>query len=481
MEKTSSLQCGTVGAILRVILQIDPNTFVVGGAVRDYLLGKTATNDLDIAFARSGGEVANEIVSLFPKGVTHVPLDEDTATSRIVIWKDCFFSLDMSMFKGASIFEDLGRRDFTINAMAIPLRDFMAARAVDVIDPLDGRTDLSNTTIRACSQRTFIDDPLRILRAYRFATLLDFDIADQTRALLKRSIPQLPAVSGERIREELFLILSERNASRTFDMIKTDDVLDAIFPEMIPSRGCEQNDYHHLDVFDHSLETFRCVETVFTDLPETLRPFEERIMRYLDFEIVKGRPRKSLLKLAALFHDLGKPSCLKIDGSGRRRFWGHEVASEEMVKRIADRLRLSRKEKKLLCQWVRGHMRGALLSTSPLPPRGVRRLSKEFGEDVIGLLLLIIADRAATQGPQAKKAEAEAIKAGAATVLECCFQSVEAPLPCLVSGRDLISQFGMKQGPEIGRILRIVRELQEEGTVTSRDEALAEVQKLLQQ
>ncbi len=262
-------------------------------------------------------------------------------------------------------------------------------------------------------------------------------------------------------------------------MMKSDDVLDAVFPEMIPARGCEQNDYHHLDVFDHSLETLRCLETVFADLPETLQPFEERIVGYLDSEIVKGRPRKALLKLAALFHDLGKPSCLTIDSTGRRRFSGHEVVSEEMAMRIADRLRMSRREQKLVGQWVRGHMRGALLSTSPLPPRGVRRLCREFGEDVIGLLLLIIADRAATRGPRAKKSEAKAIKAGAATVLECFFQSIEAPLPVLITGRDLMGLFGMDQGPEMGRILQIVRELQEEGTVTNRDEALSEVNKLL--
>jgi len=481
VEKASSLQRGAVGAILQAILEIEPNSFVVGGAVRDYLLGKAVSNDLDIAFARNGLEVANRIVSLFPDGVTHVPLDEDAGASRIVIWKDVFFSLDMSMFKGADIYEDLARRDFTINAMAIPLRDFMTDRAVEVVDPLDGLSDLSHTTIRACSERSFVDDPLRILRAYRFATLLDFKIADQTRALLKRSIPELPTVSGERVREELFFILCEGNASRTIDMITSDNVLDAIFPEMIPSRGCEQNDYHHLDVFDHSLETLRCLETVFTDLPQPLRPFEDLIMRYLDSEIVKGRPRKALLKLAALFHDLGKPSCLTIDASGRRRFSGHEVVSEEIVQRIADRLRMSRKEQKLLSQWVRGHMRGALLSTSPPPPKGVRRLCREFGEDVIGLLLLIIADRAATRGPRSKKSEIEAIKAGAATALECSLQSIEAPPPVLITGRDLMGLFGMEQGPEIGRILQIVRELQEEGTVTSRDEALSEVRRLLHQ
>lgn len=479
VEQTLNFQDGIVGDILITILKIDPFTFVVGGAVRDNFLGKTRNNDLDLVMAMKGCEVAERIVSIFSDGITHVPLDKDTGTSRIVVWKDAFFSIDVCTFQGADIHEDLARRDFTINAMAVPLRDFLDSRFVDVIDPTGGLSDLSQAIIRACSTRCFIDDPLRILRAYRFAALLGFDISAETRALMKESIPKLSAVSAERLREELFFILCEENSSHTVDMIQADGVLDALFPEIIPSRGFEQNDYHHLDVFNHALETLRCLETVFTNLPAALDPFGDRIEEYLNREVVKGRPRRALLKLGALFHDLGKPSSLTIDPSGRRRFSGHEVASEHLVKQIASRLRLSRKEQKILCQWVRGHMRGTLLSMLPLPQKGTKRLCREFGDDIIGLLLLIISDRAATRGPRAKKSEGHAIELGAGQVLESYFQRIEAPVQLFVDGHDLINFFGMSQGPEIGRILRVVRELQEDGILRNREEALAKVHTLL--
>lgn len=479
VKQTLNIQKSAVRSVLLKILQMDPNTFVVGGAVRDHFLGKDRTNDLDLAIGINGCEAADRIVSFMGEGVTHVPLDKETGISRIIIWKDACFSLDVGSLQGADIYEDLAKRDFTINAMAIPLRDFLDSKFAGIIDPMKGLSDLSQSLIRACSDRCFTDDPLRILRAHRFATLLGFHISSQTRALMKPSIPKLATVSAERLREEIFLILSQRNAFHTLDIIQEDQTLDTIFPEIIPARGFEQNDYHHLDVFDHSMETLRCLEGIFTDLPRPFRRFEDCIEKYLDFEIVKYRQRRALLKLAALFHDLGKPHSLTIDESGRRRFSGHEAASEEITKQIASRLRLARKEEKVLCQWVRGHMRAAMLTLSPIPQKGVRRLCGDFGEDIIGLLLLFIADRGATLGPRANKSDREALEKGAGEVLDYYFKSTESPTTLFVNGHDLINLFGMSEGPEIGRILKTVRELQEDGTVTNRQAALATVQRLL--
>ncbi len=479
MQQTGNSQEDILNSILLVILDIDPGTFVVGGAVRDHFLGKHYTNDLDLVVATNGFEVAEKIVSSFGDGVTHVPLHIVTGTSRLVIRQHAHFYIDICSLQGADIYEDLARRDFTINAMALPLRDFLHSKFANLIDPAGGLSDLSQRLIRACSESCFKDDPLRILRAYRFAALLSFRISSDTRMLMKPTVPKLPEVSAERLREEIFLILSQDNSFDTVDMLQADKVLDQIFPELIASRGCAQNDYHHLDVFDHALETLRCLETMFIDLPEPIHPFKDRIDQYLESEVVKGRPRMALLKLAALFHDVGKPHSLTIDSSGRRRFLGHEKTSQELVKQISHRLRLSRREQDILSRWVGGHMRGSLLALSTLPPRGVRRLCREFDTDIIGLLLLIIADRAATRGPQADESELLAMEVGAAQVLDYYFQSKETKIPFLLNGHDLINLFGMTQGPEIGKVLRIVRELQEDGLIDSRETAIDKVRTLL--
>ncbi|MDQ1238350.1 MAG: poly(A) polymerase, partial [Thermodesulfobacteriota bacterium] len=460
-------------------LESHPDAFVIGGAVRDLILGKLETADLDLAIAENGIAASERIASTFGRGVTFVPLDRNAGVGRLVVWKDCFATIDIGSFKGSNISEDLLHRDFTINAMAISLKDFMAENPRNIIDPLGGQADLSQAVLRICSPKSFSDDPLRILRAFRFTTLLDLTMTPQTSGLLAAGIPELSSVAPERLRDEFFFILCSKNASTGLAAMESHGIFDVILPELVPSRGFLQNDYHHLDVLRHSLETVRCLETILEDLPVPLRDLDSTVSDYVNEEPVRGRPRRGLLKLAALLHDSGKPHAAAIGEDGRLHFIGHEKVSRDIARQIMARLRMSRRERDSVELWVGGHMRASLFTLPTISLRAMRNIVRDFGNDVIGLTLLVLADTAATRGPATTPKEPEITGRGAAKLLSYYLKAPETSVKLFLNGTDLIQHLGMKQGPEIGRILRLLADMQEDGIITSREEALAEARKFL--
>lgn len=467
------------GEVLREVLESHPDAFVVGGAVRDLILGKLETADLDLAIAENGIEVSERIASTFGRGVTFVPLDRNAGVGRLVVWRDSSATIDIGSFKGKDIREDLLHRDFTINAMAISLKDFMADNQGNIFDPLGGQADLSQRVLRICYPESFSDDPLRILRAFRFTTLLDLTMTPQTSELLGAAIPELSSVAPERLRDELFFVLCSRNASTGLAAMESRGIFDVILPELVPSRRFLQNDYHHLDVLNHSLETVRCLETILEELPVPLRDLESTVSTYLDGEPVRGRPRRGLLKLAALLHDSGKPHAAAIGEDGRLHFIGHEKVSRDIARQVMTRLRMARKERDSVELWVGGHMRASLFKLPTISPRAMRKIVRDFGNDVVGLALLALADIAATRGPATTPMEGEIAARGAAQVLNSYLETPETSVRLFLNGTDLIEQLGMEQGPEIGRILRLLADMQDDGIITSREEAFAEARKFL--
>ena len=454
-----------------------PESYVIGGAVRDRLLGHGDCADIDVAIQGDGYDTAKAVADIV--GGTFVPLDKRHGTGRIAFKDKEAVELDISSFKGESIQDDLVRRDFTINAMALSPEDFLSGETGNVIDPCEGMKDIGRRLIRACSLSAFEEDPLRMLRAYRFSSLLGFDIERKSLELIERNIHRISSVSGERIRDELVMILKSDESAASLHEMDMAGLIDALLPELSPLKGLEQNYHHHLNVWDHTLEALKRLERLTADAEILFENSGPEVAAYLNYEPVYGRPRTALLKLAVLFHDAGKPETMSVGEDGRIHFFGHEQLSKGLFEQAASRLKLSSRETRAVSLWIESHMRPIYLVSESFPKRGVIRLNRKLGEDVVGLYLLYLADLMASKGPAKADGEDERALLGVKKALGLHFESERSPIEPLLSGRDLINELHLKPGPILGYLLNEIFQLQIQGDVGTRDEALEEARRLL--
>ncbi|MBM4327226.1 MAG: HD domain-containing protein [Deltaproteobacteria bacterium] len=466
-----------IRALLERLCTLENESYLVGGAIRDALMGRPPRLEIDVAARGDGYEIARTVAD-HTEGGRFVGLDKERGAGRIVLVHEDYASVDVSSFKGESILEDLTLRDFTINALAVKLEDLFGEGLPSIIDPTCGATDLRSGTIRACSARAFDDDPVRILRAFRFSAQLGFAIDPATIELIPLRLPGLSRVAGERIRDELMATLVADRAFPSLTEMGRAGVLSAIFPELNPMKGQEQKPYHHLDVWDHTLETVNRIEEIMDSGEFLFGKYWPNVQERLSDELVRDRPRIALLKLAALFHDAGKPHTVSFDPDGRVRFFDHEKVSREIFESAVFRLKLARRESRMIADWVEGHMRPMFLTSGSITSRSVRRLYRKFEQDTIGLLVLFLADLRATQGPARRPDEDQTALEAVKKALQICIDAGHTPPQPLLRGRDLIELFGLTPGPPFGRILKRIAELQDAGEITSREEAIQAAQEL---
>ncbi len=458
-------------------------SYLVGGFVRDVLLGRK-TADIDIALAADAVEITPEIANAL--GGRSVLLDKVNKVCRVVVidkeapsggqWQ-----LDFSSFEG-SIEPDLARRDFTIDAIAIGLDD-LAKDDIHLIDPFAGQDDLQRGTIRAVSETAFKSDAARLLRAVRLAAELGFSLDSQTEALIQQNCHLIANVAGERVREELLRLLAVPHSGPSLLYLDELGLLTAIIPELAEAKGVEQPREHFWDVFDHSLKTVIAVDFLLhegsweyaSDEVLTMAPWSEVLARHFAQEVSSGSTRRSLLKLAALLHDVAKPQTKAVGEDGRTHFLGHAKVGANITVAILERLRFSSKEIRLVEIMVRQHLRPGQMSPSGLPThRAIYRYFRDSGEAGIDTLFLSLADHLATRGPNLNLAGWQEHTQLVEYVLAQHFEQEKLAAPArLVSGHDLIRTFGLKPGPDIGQLLEAVREAQASGEITTKEEALA--------
>lgn len=458
--------------ILETLAERCPESYLVGGAVRDALMEVARGGDLDLAVQGDGYRLAAELAAVIGPSATFVPLDRKRGTGRVVIEKGVAGELDISSFKGDSIDEDLGARDFTINAMAVRLSDLLQSGTDHLVDPRGGQRDLAKRRIRACSPKAFHDDSLRILRAFRLAARLGFRIAAATLEMIPSALPLLAGVAPERIRDEVFQTLQSDQSFPTVQGMDQRNVLGTIFPELLPMKGVGQNPFHHLDVWDHSLECVFQLEELLAGGAGVFGELRSTIRDYADEQLVTGRSKECLMKLALLFHDAGKPACLTRNENGRIRFFGHEKVSRRIFEEAGERMRLAVREIRLVGEWIGGHMRPMIFTGEVVSKRALHRLHARFGHDIIGLLLIFLADLRATQGPAREPGESELAFQRVCEALKGFLEAAKKPQSRLLNGNDIMRALGLHQGPVVGQILKRVAELHATGKINTTQEAL---------
>jgi len=464
----------------------DIEAYVVGGLVRDVLLGRD-TADIDLAVASDALEVAPKVAIAL--GGKYVLLDGVNRVGRVVLVDKgapstkAQWEIDFSTFRG-SIEQDLARRDFTIDAMAIDLSQLgKDLSEVQLIDPFSGWGDLHRGVVRAVAETAFESDAARLLRAVRLAAELGFSIDKKTEALIRHYSYLIASVAGERVREELLRFLAVSGTGQFLTYLDKLGLLMALFPELAETKGVEQPKEHFWNVLEHSLKTVIAVDFVLRQgaweyaSEEVLAavPWSTVLAQHFDQEVSSGSTRRSLLKLAALFHDIAKPQTKAIAADGRMRFLGHAKEGAAIAADILERLRFSAREIKLVETVVRHHLRPGQMHQDELPShRAIYRYFRDTGEAGIDILFLSLADHLATRGPDLNLSHWQEHAQVARYVLSQHFEqeSIARP-PKLVDGHDLINIFGMSPGPKVGQILEAVREAQASEELTTRQEALA--------
>ncbi len=436
--------------------------YVVGGPIRDSFLGREYS-DIDLAVEGEGGEVAKSFASL--TGGRFVPLDVEHDESRVVIGE---YTYDFSGLPEGDLLSDLEKRDFTINSMAADLRLVLQGRGT-VTDPFGGLRDLNDRVLRATTDQSFKDDPLRVLRAFRFAAQLGFTVEENTLDAARDSRALLRDVAAERVSYEVLLTFSQPDSFPFVSLMAETSVLCTVFPKLEDTKGVAQNKLYPLDVFGHSLATYKEMEALLDEISGT--PFSDfglLLREYLD-----AMPRSTaLLKMGALLHDIAKPDTIQPGEDERLHFYGHDRTGAEQVEEFAlVDLRMSKKDAKMLSVLVGNHMWPHLLAgQQKITEKAMRRFWRELEENGIGVLLLAWADSLASVGPQVSS---EPLRYSIIYLLSFyTARREEVSLPPLLTGNDLIEVLGLEPGPVFGQILKEVEKEREEGRLSTREEAL---------
>ncbi len=448
------------------ILPETKDTYIVGGTIRDLLLHRTPT-DYDIAVT---GDPENFAEKLAERTKGHViKLGKPGQTTIRVASGDKIF--DITSLSGASIEDDLKKRDFTINAMAYHVY------SEEVIDCLGGLQDLADKKIRMVSRKIFIKDPVRLIRAYRIGAHLNFRIESQTASTIKADAELIHNSAGERIRVELFSMLGTSKSYDYLSQMDNSGLLTEILPDLAPLKGCLQNRHHLYDVFEHTMKAYDHLEILLNELKKVLPDTFTQIQQYVD----KNRP--ALIKCAILLHDIGKPLVKSTDSNGRSHFYGHARKSADLAQKISQKLRFSNHEKQFIDFIIRNHMKPLFLFTAHekkmLTQKSLIRFYKKCGDITPALLLHAIADIKAKQNGTHQRNRA---LIGFAKKMIYDFFNHFKPVsnePPLITGHDLIKVFGLTPSPLFKKILDLVDEAKLTHTIKNRTEALALVKEYL--
>jgi len=466
-----------------------PDAFLVGGLVRDALLGRT-THDLDLALPRDPFPLADALARAL--GGTLVPLDEDARVVRVVFQAGgARWWADLSALQGARLEEDLARRDFAVNAMAVPLPEAQGPPdRWPVVDPFGGREDLAHRRLRALRESAFREDPIRLLRGPRLCAQLGLELDPQTRTWTRQHAPLLVHTAPERVRDEFLRLLACPGVVLSLNRLEGLGLLEQVLPELEAGRGVSQPPEHHWDVFHHNLETAGAVERILDPMRRqgdpllAPLPWHPEVDRHLAQPLSDGHPRWVFLRLAGLLHDIAKPATRTVEpGTGRIRFLGHAEMGEAMARETLRRLRVGHRGVEAVARMVRHHLRPSQMAPPghDASPRAVFRFFRDLGDCAIDTLYLNLADYLGARGPDLDPEDWTHHCQRVGRILERGLAQPPERLPRLITGHDLQEVFGLTPGPMFRVLLYAVQEAQGAGEIATREEALALVRRLLEE
>lgn len=421
--------------------------------------------DVDVTVPRGALDLGRRVADAV--GGAFLALDEERGAARVILGTS---HLDITDWRAPTLAEDLAARDFTINALAVPLRTLVRDGIATIVDPTGGLTDLASARLRPAGPEVLRDDPLRTLRAVRLEATLGCRLSAAGARAVRTAAPALGSVSAERQRDELLLLLEVPRAGRVLRRLDSLGLLAALFPEVEPMRRTTQPRPHRFDVLEHSLRAVDGADRLLADLSR-LGGIADELRAHLAEDVGGGVDRARLLRLGALLHDVAKPETRRVV-RGRVRFFEHDVIGAARARVIGERLRLPGRALATLERLVRHHLRPMHLAQAGEITRRARyRFFRDLAEDSRDLLLLVTVDAAAVTGitPFAAWRQSWAVRELMAGWQE---QQQAVAAPPLLRGEDVMDRFGLPPGPAVGAFLTRAREAQALGLVATREEAL---------
>lgn len=413
-----------IQALYTFVKEHNIQLYIVGGSVRDLLLNRPIT-DFDFTMEANAFEYAKMFADSIHAPI--FPLEEDPPTARIIIRNtDTIFPdfyIDFAQYRAPSLIEDLHLRDLTINAIAIPFVPFMKSDKYEIIDPCDGRKDLEMRLLHFISEQVILDDPLRLMRLYRFAAKLDFLIPDKSESLVQKHRQLLTEVSIERVRDELQKILNVEKANKYLQQMSDIGLLSIVLPQ-VEQRNIN---WDPLKYYEEEL------------IPNEVGGYDIELQLYLHDELGLNSSRYSLMKLCLiLVEDLGD---------------------------IGKKLRLSKKAVKFMKCMLTGYRH---ISDISMTRKDIINFLRITSTDWMGVILFSKALQVLSP---------ESIEQITDTYYDHFLPVLEQGR--LISGQDLIQTFNLKEGKEIGELLKQIEEIQYYGEIKTREEALDVVAELI--
>jgi poly(A) polymerase len=443
--------------------------WLVGGAVRDRLLGRSTT-DFDVALTGDPGKAARRL----GRSLRAHPFKlSDGFGGWRVVARDRSWQIDLLPLVGETIEADLAQRDLTINALAEPLG------GGPLIDPFGGVGDLEAGRLRMVSTGAFAADPLRTMRLVRLTGELGFEPDADTLRAAAASAADLRATSPERIFLELRLIVRSDRAVEGLALMDAVGATEAVLPELARLRGIEQSKYHHLDVHDHTRAVLAETIAIEREPAAAFAELGEAVRAVLDEPLANELTRGEALRFGALFHDVAKPSTRGVTPEGRVTFMGHDATGAEMAVAALRRLRASERLADYVAALTRHHLRlGFLVHQVPLSRRAVYEYLKACDPVQVDVTVLSVADRLATRGSGSGQAIARHLELARLLVAEALAWRAQPPRPP-IRGDQLAEALGVKPGPEIGRLLAELEEASFAGEIDGPQQAIERARELL--
>ena len=466
----SALESAEPVLAVRQALAGGPDAWLVGGVVRDAHLGRPLS-DFDLAVAGDPAEAARAVARAL--GGPVFPLSEAFGSWR-VLDGDRRFEVDVSALQGATIEEDLARRDFTVNAMALPLA------GGDELDPFGGRADLDAGTLRVLGEQAYAEDPLRPLRLVRLAAELGFAPDEQTERLTAAAAPRLTEPSPERVYAELRRAVVAPGVLDALGLAERLGVLGAVLPELVALEGIEQSRFHHLDVYHHTVEVLQRWLELEADLEGVFGDRAGAVREQLAQPLGDGLTRGQAIRFGALFHDIAKPQTRGERPDGRPTFIGHDAEGRQLARQILTRLRASERVRAFVGDLTRHHLAlGFLVHERPLPRRALHAYLRRCEPVEVEVTLLSCADRMATRGEGQADWIAVHLDLAAEVMDAALAWRADGPPPPPLRGDELARELGITPGPELGRLLAELEAAVYAGEVDGRDQAVGYARRML--
>jgi poly(A) polymerase len=446
------------------------DAWIVGGAVRDRLLGRPTT-DLDLALTADPRDSARALARATRAGAFQL---SGAFGAWRVVGRDRAWHVDLVMLRDGDIESDLAARDFTVNAMAEPLA------GGELLDPHGGRADLDARRLRMVSARALEEDPLRTLRAVRLAIELDLTIEPDTAAAIGRAAPGLDRVAAERTFGELKQVISSPSVRTGLQLMDAHGITARVLPELLALHGVEQNEFHHLDVHDHTLEVLDQVVAIERDpLAAGFGEHADAVAALLREPLADELTRGQAMRFAALLHDAAKPQTRIRRPDGRIGFPHHDREGAEVARGVLRRLRASDKLGEHVAALCLHHLRlGFLVHERPLDRRAVWRYLRATEPYAPEVTIFTVADRLATRGRNAEPAIAAHQELARELLGPALSRRSEGRPAPLVRGDELARELGLAPGPRLGELLAQLEEDRFAGAIVTREDAIRRAREL---